>query len=311
MITPAERAAIVTAYTAPGATIDSVAGAFDRTFNTVRDVLREAGVIKPRGRARMNSAVQQDTPQQLRRRFARHGKTGHPMRLDADHSAVVEGRTIFPNRRVDPADVDSLLKSGLHQRKIGDRVTKGAWRGFPIYTLTLEERATCPRSCHHYASCMGNRMSWPTRLAHGAALEARLEVELAGLQRRHRRGFVVRLHILGDFYSVAYVERWQRWLDRFPALRVFGYTAWPATTPIRAAIAAAAAARWERFAIRFSTDPHTEAPGPRAVTVVTTETRPKQVGGYIVCPSQTGRAAACGSCALCWATTRPIAFLLH
>ena len=94
------------------------------------------------------------------------------------------------------------LKSGENSAKIGGLIVKGRWRGFPVYTLTLEERATCPRTCHHWRSCFGNGTHLADRIAAGANLEWRLEREVALLDIDHPRGFVVRLHVLGDFYSV-------------------------------------------------------------------------------------------------------------
>jgi hypothetical protein len=58
---------------------------------------------------------------------------------------------MFPSRVFDPDEVQRVLKDGHQSRKIGKFVTKGKMRGFPIFTLTLEERATCPRSCLAWA----------------------------------------------------------------------------------------------------------------------------------------------------------------
>lgn len=228
--------------------------------------------------------------------------------LRPDHPALAEERTIFPTTVIAPADAPRLLVSGANQRKLGDRVTKGPWAGMPIYCLTLEERATCPTGCHNWAKCYGNSMPWSRRLRHGPDLEDGLHRELAALQLRHRAGFVVRLHILGDFYSVAYVERWAAWLDRYPALRVFGFTAWPPSSPVGAAVARLADERWDRFAIRLSST----TPGPS--TAITIDSADDRAGDGIICPAQTGAAASCGSCGLCWsATARPkaIFFLTH
>ena len=63
------------------------------------------------------------------------------------------------------------------------------------------------------------------RVEAGPELEARLEREIEVLDVRHGGGFVVRLHVLGDFYSVEYVGLWRRLLRQYPTLRVFGYTA--------------------------------------------------------------------------------------
>ena len=64
-------------------------------------------------------------------------------------AAILGGRTIYPSTVVSPREFWAL-KSGANWRKIGGEVLKGKWRGFPIYILNLEERATCPASCRHW-----------------------------------------------------------------------------------------------------------------------------------------------------------------
>lgn len=231
--------------------------------------------------------------------------------LKPDNSAVVEGRTKFPSRVRSARNAPRLLMPGNNSAKLGKIVTKGAWRGMPIYSLTLEERATCPRSCHHWSSCMGNGMHLAWRLRHGVDLEVGLHRELGVLQRKHPGGFVVRLHVLGDFVSVRYLERWAFWLDLYPALRVFGYSAWPVDTPIGAAVSRLTEARWDRFAIRLSsTEPGTR----RAITLWEMPTPEISRKHIVVCPAQLNKTASCASCAICWspaARERTIAFIAH
>jgi len=181
-----------------------------------------------------------------------------------------------------------VLVSGFNSRKIGKKVTKGAWKDFPIYTLTLEERATCPRDCAMWRSCYGNRMPWSIRHKAGPELETRIEQELTALQLAHSTGFVVRLHVLGDFYSVQYVAQWAEWLDRFPALRVFGYTA--RSDEIGVAVQQLANQRWDRFAVRSS---GAKLDLPAAIVT-------REGNGGILCPVQTDASTTCGTCALCW-----------
>jgi hypothetical protein len=123
------------------------------------------------------------------------------------------------------AKLPRLLKSGMNSRKIGKIVAKGPWKGFPIFTLTLEERATCPRSCQQWANCYGNNMHFAQRISDDGTLTRRLWGELAALGAENPEGFLVRLHVLGDFYSEEYVAFWRAALEEFPQLRIFGFTA--------------------------------------------------------------------------------------
>lgn len=230
-----------------------------------------------------------------------------PKNLPMSHRAMLEMRTTFPARVLDPTADKTILKPGASNRKLGDVVEKGEWRGMPIYSLTLEERATCPRTCHLLSSCYGNSMSFSVRFKHGVELEMALERELATLAHQHRDGFVVRLHVLGDFYSVGYVNFWKKMLRKHARLHVWGYTARPMEGAIGKAILSAPV---DRFFIRFSG----ETRGPfrtMTVTKAQAENLPRDV---IICPVETGKTQSCGSCGLCWALSasgKTIAFLLH
>lgn len=243
-----------------------------------------------------------------RRRFTSHTAVlDHTITLPLWHPAVTKGVTMFRARRTKVSRVDRVLIAGENNRKIGSHVMKGAWKGFPIFTLTLEERATCPRDCAQFRVCYGNSMNWPKRLVHGLDLEERIQSELADLQEKFPEGFVIRLHVLGDFYSVAYVRKWERWLKRFSALHVFGYTAWKTTTEIGAAIARLRSANWDRFAVR------TSGQGLKRFGSGVLDYMPDKptVNGAIVCPVETNKAASCGDCGLCWNSKRSIVFVLH
>lgn len=223
--------------------------------------------------------------------------------LAKGHPAREQGRTLFPST-VEHASVSPrLLVDGVNQRKIGRTVMKGRWQGFPIFTLTLEERATCPRYCKMWDSCYGNNMNYARRHIADASLETRLVKELDALNRLHPAGFVVRLHILGDFYSVDYVSLWEAALDEFEGLRVFGYTAHLPDSEIGSALATLSVDRWDRFAVRFS-NAGLETHG--AETIERGEATP-----HIICPAQLNKTDCCATCALCWATDRTIAFLRH
>jgi hypothetical protein len=239
------------------------------------------------------------------RRFTTHAKPGNPTILPEDHPAVVEGRSRFKKSANANRGTGKVLISGINQRKIGAKVQKGAWKGFPIYTLTLEERKTCPRSCTVWASCYGNNMPWSIRHPADETLIDKLSVELQALQDRYPQGFVIRLHILGDFFSVAYVQKWRSWLDQFPALNVFGYTARRGTDPIGAALRDLILEQWDRFAIRSSGSGLFMIPAAAVVKNV------DEVKDGILCPAQTDKTACCATCAFCWSSPKAVVFLQH
>lgn len=234
-----------------------------------------------------------------------HGKEANPIPRGSDPDIFATTR--FPSRVKAPPRT-GVLKPGSYQRKLGAIVLKGKWKGFPIFSLTLEERATCPRSCQQWFRCYGNSSGMSVRYTYGEALLEAIYNDLVLLERKHPRGFVVRLHQLGDFFSVEYVEFWRAMLDDFPALHCFGYTArnWTvsgARDPIADAIEDLRGERWDRFAIRTSG----AYAGPRT-SVVTTD-KPRSDG--VICPAQTGRTACCASCGLCWNSKIHILFKAH
>jgi hypothetical protein len=241
-------------------------------------------------------------PDKFRRKD--RARSGRSVVLAADHMAIVEGRTLFPSTVKLAGNVKRLLKSGTNSSKCGTPVAKGRLAGFPIYTLTLQERATCPSSCHHWNSCYGNNMHFAERIVNDADFERMLWLELEALQSRHPAGFLIRLHVLGDFYSEAYVKLWLSALDTFPALHVFGYTARGLESPIGKLIYTAALVRWDRFAIRFSGEDWRELGAP---TIQVGEEHPVA----ITCPAQLDKTACCSTCGICWSTRRSVAFQQH
>lgn len=221
--------------------------------------------------------------------------------LHVDHSAVKQGRTLFPSTVEDPENSPNVLVSGVNNRKIGKEVRKGEWVGMPIYMLTLEERATCPRTCAMWRDCYGNAMHWSRRHRHGEALEARIVLQLKRLSLENPRGYLVRLHILGDFYSPEYVDFWIAMMVKHPALHLYGYTARQGCD-IAQRIEALNALYPARCLIRTS--------GQNAI--VADDATPKP--GSFICPAETSATACCATCGLCWATTvrdKTVVFLRH
>ena len=268
-------------WSEPGATMSTIAKAMGVTRNSIIGASNRLGLS-----------------------FAHNGATPLSIR---DRGAAKAGHTAYPSRVMDPDDF--VLKPGKYQRKLVSVVKKGLWTGFPIYSLTLEERATCPKTCEQWQGCFGNHMHNASRYRHGDALDVEIKREVANLAHTHPAGFVVRLHILGDFVSVPYVKMWADLLLTYPALHIFGYTHWKRGTEIGDAVAKLRDAWWWRFAIRTSDANASE--GPRTVVIEDKSQLPR---GAIICPAQVGVGRTCSTCALCWspaAKNKTIAFLRH
>lgn len=228
---------------------------------------------------------------------------GHGVTLTRLDPAHRYARSIFPSRVYDPDEVNRVLKDGFQSRKIGKTVTKGKRKGWPIFTLTLEERATCPRTCEAWSYCYGNNMQAAERITPGEALETAIWSELELLQSEHPRGFLLRLHVLGDFYSLDYVNMWRQALIAFPSLHIFGFTARLPGTQIGDALAPLIDHQWERFSIRYS--------GGDMSTKCSEIQGSRPDSQSIPCPAQTGATDCCATCSLCWASDVSISFGRH
>lgn len=231
------------------------------------------------------------------------------MKLNASHPALSEARTIHLSSVVPADGTRRILKSVAANSKLGkglDVITKGAWRGFPLFSITLQERATCPTDCLRWAECYGNGMPFAHRFEHGPDFESQLAREIEAAAAIYPNGFAVRLHILGDFYSVEYVRQWRDMLQRFPNLHVYGYTA-RHDGSIGAAIRFVRLLFRDRFWIRFSRNE--SYTGGLPVSDIFAAQAGKATG--ILCPEQTGKASSCLDCGLCWAVDSTIIFQDH
>ena len=182
-----------------------------------------------------------------------------------------------------------------------------------MYSLTLVERETCPTTCHHWDDCYGNNMPFAHRFKN-ANIDLLLEKEIESLMLKHKEGIVIRLHVLGDFYSCEYVNFWEEMLLEHPKLCLFGYTARKGDN--------IAHAIWllnnrfpDRCVIRHS--------GNKAADEFMTDSvKPfKENWSYAAeesftgksfdCPEQTGALKDCASCGLCWTTPKTVRFISH
>lgn len=227
------------------------------------------------------------------------------MNLTTAHPALTEKRSIHPKRVFDAGDYKSkIFKPAALNNKLGNGnniITKGKWIMLPMFYLTLEERATCPTDCHHWRGCYGNNMAFSHRFKPGKNLEDRLSEELEILSKKNQKGFVIRLHVLGDFYSKEYVQFWINSLQKYPNLNVFGYTA-RHDCEIGKLVSVMNTKFPRRSKIRQSFKSNTE----KEFTALETPNY-----NSITCPQQTGKTDSCTTCSLCWEINRPIHFLSH
>lgn len=233
--------------------------------------------------------------------------------LDENHPAILLSEPLFERSVVEVHPDTNIFVSGQNNRKIGRIVTRGAWRAFPIFTLTLPERSTCPSACPNWLDCYGNAMPFARRHQAGPDLEVRIPVEVERLAKRYPKGFVVRLHVLGDFYSPGYVDLWGAMLKKHPQLHAFGYTARGVgddklSADIAKRITAVKKEFGQRFAIRWSM---TESI-PDGAVVIDRVPEGANVAEGLVCPAEREATACCATCGLCWeAPGKTIVFMRH
>jgi hypothetical protein len=218
--------------------------------------------------------------------------------------------TMYPKARRPLADYKTGVLKFSKNNKIADKrglpiIRKGIFRGYVIMTLTLEERATCPRYCYHWDTCYGNNMAFAHRIEHGPELEKRIRSELQEHTSLYK-GVIVRLHVLGDFYSPAYVQLWDDMLAKYDNLAVWGFTGHAPASMLGQLIGIVREKYGQRFSVRFS-----DALDHNFAAL--SEERAEPVPGKsFACPEQTGQVANCASCAACWqAQDRQVIFATH
>jgi hypothetical protein len=196
-----------------------------------------------------------------------------------------------------------MLKPGSNNAKLGFKITSPKWKGKRLYSLTLEERTTCPESCHHWDDCYGNNMPFAHRFK-TPNIDLFLEKEIAELMEKHKEGIVIRLHVLGDFFSVEYVRFWREMLFEYPKLCIFGYTGREDATLIGREIWMINNRFNERCVIRSSRSKEYDSAWKYAA-------EESFEGKSFDCPEQTGKLPSCAACGLCWSVSKTVRFLSH
>ena len=208
---------------------------------------------------------------------------------------------------------NGLLKKGSSNKKLGFKITSKKWTGKRMYSLTLVERETCPTTCHHWDDCYGNNMPFAHRFKN-ANIDLLLEREIESLMLKHKEGIVIRLHVLGDFYSCEYVNFWEEMLLMHPKLCLFGYTARKGDN-IAHAIWLLNKRFSERCVIRHSGnkayDGELESTQNAFEENWSYAAEESFEGASFDCPEQTGKLKDCASCGLCWSVPKTVRFATH
>ena len=206
--------------------------------------------------------------------------------------AIDNGRTIYTNNVYDSISHNGKLLKVSNNKKLGkSKILKGRHKNKLIYSLSLEERKTCPTSCFHCKTCYGNNMPFAHRFMGNDALMKRLDDELNILSTKHKEGILIRLHVVGDFFSVNYVKFWKKMLSKYNGISIFGYTARTPFSEIGKEIAILRSLNWDRFSIRFSNS-------MEKISANSEDFANAKEG--IVCPEQLDKTKNCASCGLCW-----------
>lgn len=208
-----------------------------------------------------------------------------------------------PVRLLQPSKMNGKFASRNGNKRLSTwRV--GAFKGMPLYSLTLVERMTCPSSCAMWDKCYGNRMPFANRINpfdNEDVFFTRLSIELDDLDRKYPNGYSIRLHVLGDFYSVDYVMFWESQLRNRKALHIYGYTH-QTRSDIHDAIDDVYREYGTRFNILQSDGDDSEI---RPIAVVDSEST------LTICPEQSGKANGCLDCGLCTNNIKGVQFIEH
>ena len=220
------------------------------------------------------------------------------MILKPNNPALQHAVTIHPKSRRSPVET-SIVKAVTSNAKLGkgsNVISKGKWAGMPMFQTSLEERKTCPSTCKQWASCFGNNMAFAHRIDHThPKFLPKLADEIDILAKTYRHGFVIRPHVLGDYYSPEYAAFWIDQTALHQNLYIFGYTHHQ-----RNSIIGRMVTEWNknpRVWVRFS-----DQGGDMSANVE---------GEGFPCPEQTGQTESCLTCGACWSTVKAVSFKAH
>lgn len=204
--------------------------------------------------------------------------------------------TIYKKNIFDLENYQFKILKPSTNKKLGKKVLKGKYKDYKFFTLTLVERETCPNDCIHWSDCYGNNMPFAHRMS-AKDEELLMKRIYNDLLNNTNKLLLIRLHILGDFFSVKYVKFWRKMLNTFNNIGLYGYTAnnIKSSIPLSRAIAKEIIKlnNNEHCHIRFSNDLNVSF-SANSYDIV----KPLK-GVSIVCPVQENKTANCGTCGLC------------
>ena len=232
------------------------------------------------------------------------------MQLQKTHKAIVNASTLYSASKFLIRNVTNYTPRVLKlstNKKLGKVVKKGKHKGKRILTLTLIERETCTDECEHYTTCYGNNMPFAHRFEVNEAFMVRLESDIEYYVQKYPEGILIRLHVLGDFESIQYIEFWNRMLYTYSTIAIYGYSRNHITSKykhisdIGYKIIRVRTTHKERFAIRFSNKIDEEySANSRDIT-----------DKGITCLAQVKTDVSCSDCTLCWSSKKAIGFITH
>ena len=230
--------------------------------------------------------------------------------MSKTQTAITTGQSVFQYKITDTVDYKShlnIFKVGKSNKKLGWKISKGIWKSLPIYSLTLEERKTCPVTCRHWGDCFGNNMPFAVRFVLNESLFNRIDIDLNKLMAKHQNGIALRLHVLGDFGSLEYVKVWENMLNKYPMIKIFGFTAYSPTDKIKEnrEIGKELASLRVKFAGRFQI----RISGGGDIEYSANPINDGFTG--FTCPEQTSKVASCASCGICWTSKKNVNFITH
>ena len=244
------------------------------------------------------------------------------MKLNKNDIAIKNKTTKYINNIIDDVEKPYIYRNKKYSnypfsiikesknKKLGKKVLKGNKKDFKMYTLTLVERSTCTNECEHYLTCYGNNMMYAIRFnPYNKNFLIRLESDIKTIANKpnNKKGFLLRLHVLGDFYNVDYVLFWKRMLQLYPNLNIYGYTRnhnnskYLDKRNIANEIIKLNTLFSTRFYIRFSNKLDIEE------SANSIELGKKG----ITCLAQVDEKKTCATCTLCWSSKKPINFITH